>query len=204
MRINPCHEISLSDYICCYDAKIFLKYFTHPLAHSKHKHFTSMITERILKFLQSELNDFLGKYDEKPSSEGWFDAFTSSEEPPQEPKTEEQKRRAYQKYRRNRRSQNRQSQEQKSSSSYSDSYSSSSSYSSYSNSSSSNPEAKYYQALEVMPGATYEEIKIAYRKAMKKYHPDRFAGDAQKQKYAEQLSQKINEAYDYFKKKYQG
>ncbi|MCS6821073.1 MAG: DnaJ domain-containing protein [Microscillaceae bacterium] len=67
------------------------------------------------------------------------------------------------------------------------------------------PSAKekyYYDVLEVRQGATFDEIKEAYRKAMKKYHPDRFHGDAEKQKAAEQLSKEINEAYAYFEKKF--
>lgn len=62
-------------------------------------------------------------------------------------------------------------------------------------------EAKYYQTLELKPGASFEEIKKAYKKAMKKYHPDRFQDDS-KRLYAEDLSRKINEAYGYFKKKH--
>lgn len=65
-----------------------------------------------------------------------------------------------------------------------------------------NEDMKHYDALEIDPGASYEEIKKAYKKAMMKYHPDKFAGDAEKQKYAQQLSQKINEAHEYFKKKF--
>lgn len=62
-------------------------------------------------------------------------------------------------------------------------------------------ESKYYQTLELKPGASFEEIKKAYKKAMKKYHPDRFQ-DEDKRQYAEDLSRKINEAYAYFKKKH--
>ncbi|NJO01447.1 MAG: DnaJ domain-containing protein [Bacteroidia bacterium] len=63
-------------------------------------------------------------------------------------------------------------------------------------------EAKYYDALEIKPGAGFEEIKAAYKTVMKKYHPDRYANNPEKQGYAQQICQKINEAYDYFKKKY--
>jgi DnaJ-domain-containing protein 1 len=77
---------------------------------------------------------------------------------------------------------------------------------SYSKSYQSNPiqdkEAKYYEALEIKSGATWDEIKAAYKSAMKKYHPDKFHGDAEKQKVAEQLTQKINEAYTYLEKKF--
>lgn len=62
-------------------------------------------------------------------------------------------------------------------------------------------ENKFYQTLELKPGASFEEIKKAYKKAMKKYHPDRFQDDSKRQ-YAEDLSRKINEAYAYFKKKH--
>ncbi|MDX2302795.1 MAG: J domain-containing protein [Microscillaceae bacterium] len=62
-------------------------------------------------------------------------------------------------------------------------------------------EKKHYETLEIKPGATFEQIKEAYKTAMKKYHPDRFT-DATKKQYAEQISRKINAAYDYFKKKF--
>lgn len=34
-------------------------------------------------------------------------------------------------------------------------------------------ETKLYDALDVKPGATQDEIKKAYRKAALKYHPDK-------------------------------
>lgn len=74
--------------------------------------------------------------------------------------------------------------------------------SSYSKSYGVNPEARFYQALEIPIGADFEEIKLAYKKVIKKYHPDRFAQDPEKQQAALQLSQKINEAYAYFRKKH--
>ena len=60
-------------------------------------------------------------------------------------------------------------------------------------------ERKHYEALDLKPGASFDEIKDAYKKAMKKYHPDKFS-DPDKKKYAESISRKINVAYDYFKK----
>lgn len=64
-------------------------------------------------------------------------------------------------------------------------------------------EAKYFDALEVELGADFEAIKSAYKKAVKKYHPDKFVNDPEKHKYAVLLTQKINEAYAYFEKKFE-
>lgn len=62
-------------------------------------------------------------------------------------------------------------------------------------------EREYYQTLEVEPGASFEEIRKSYKTLMKKYHPDRFPNDPKRQKTAVELTQKINVAYSYFKKK---
>ena len=52
-----------------------------------------------------------------------------------------------------------------------------------------------YQVLGVSPDATDEEIKKAYRKLAKKYHPDLNPGDQD----AAQKMQKINAAYEQIK-----
>ncbi len=65
----------------------------------------------------------------------------------------------------------------------------------------SDEEKGHYTTLGLPIGATFEEIKAAYRDAMKKYHPDRFQEASQK-KNAEERSIKINVAYDFFKKKF--
>jgi curved DNA-binding protein CbpA len=51
-------------------------------------------------------------------------------------------------------------------------------------------------------GASFDQIRQAYKSQMKKYHPDRFPNDPEKRKYAQQVSQQLNEAYAYFEKKY--
>lgn len=65
-----------------------------------------------------------------------------------------------------------------------------------------NKEAEYYATLELQPGAGFDQIKAAYRSLMKKYHPDRFQHDQQKHDIALEVSRKTNEAYAYFRKKY--
>ena len=52
-----------------------------------------------------------------------------------------------------------------------------------------------YQILGVSPDASDEEIKRAYRKLAKKYHPDANPGD----EYAAKKMQEINDAYDRIK-----
>ena len=64
-------------------------------------------------------------------------------------------------------------------------------------------EEKYYQVLGVEYGANFNKIKSAYRVLLKKYHPDLYLNDEKKLKTAKKLTQKINEAYTYFERKYQ-
>lgn len=52
-----------------------------------------------------------------------------------------------------------------------------------------------YKVLGVSPDASDEEIKQAYRRLAKKYHPDRNPGDAE----AAKQMQRINDAYDRIK-----
>ena len=55
----------------------------------------------------------------------------------------------------------------------------------------------YYRILGVFPGADKEEIREAYRRLAKQWHPDRHQNEsAERQKYAEEMFQDIQEAYD--------
>ena len=55
----------------------------------------------------------------------------------------------------------------------------------------------WYDVLGVSPAASPEQIKAAYREAMKSYHSDRVAGLGQKlRNLAEEESKRINVAYD--------
>ena len=59
--------------------------------------------------------------------------------------------------------------------------------------------AKYYANLEIPYGSDLETATAAWKRLMKKYHPDRHSSDPQKQKVANELVQELNRAYDYIK-----
>lgn len=52
-----------------------------------------------------------------------------------------------------------------------------------------------YEVLGLKPGATQDEIKAAYRKLIKQYHPDQY-GDNPLRNLAEEKMREINTAYD--------
>ena len=55
--------------------------------------------------------------------------------------------------------------------------------------------AKYYANLEIPVGSNQTIIKNAWKKQLKKYHPDLHCSDPEKQKIAENLTRQLNEAY---------
>lgn len=55
---------------------------------------------------------------------------------------------------------------------------------------------RYYEILGLQPGVSETEVKQAYRKLAKQWHPDRFADDPQLKKKAEEKFKLINEAYE--------
>ena len=52
-----------------------------------------------------------------------------------------------------------------------------------------------YANLDVPIGAPFEEIRRSYKRLLKRYHPDRFADDPQKQSLATEITQKLNQSY---------
>lgn len=55
-----------------------------------------------------------------------------------------------------------------------------------------------YEVLGIKPGASQEEIKSAYRKLVKKYHPDQYGDNPLKELAQEKLAE-VNEAYEMLK-----
>jgi hypothetical protein len=60
---------------------------------------------------------------------------------------------------------------------------------------------KAYAALEVPPGSDFATVRKAYRSLMRKYHPDRHTASPEKQKAANELAQKLTQAYDLLEKR---
>jgi DnaJ-domain-containing protein 1 len=60
-----------------------------------------------------------------------------------------------------------------------------------------NPEiAQYYARLELSYGADFTLVKAAYRRLMRKYHPDLHGGSPEKHKAATEVSQQLTQAYN--------
>ena len=57
-----------------------------------------------------------------------------------------------------------------------------------------------YEVLGIRPDATDTEVKNAYRRLARKYHPDNYASDPAKAEEAEEMMKEINAAYDEIQK----
>ena len=56
--------------------------------------------------------------------------------------------------------------------------------------------ARYYKVLDLPYGADFDQVKAAYRKLMRKYHPDLHGESPQKQKAATELTMQVTQAYN--------
>lgn len=54
---------------------------------------------------------------------------------------------------------------------------------------------RFYDLLGVRPGAPFREVRQAYLRLVRTWHPDRYAGDPQRQRLAQERLKAINEAY---------
>lgn len=55
---------------------------------------------------------------------------------------------------------------------------------------------RWYANLELPYGAPADEVRAAYRRLMRRYHPDRHFNDADAQRVATELSQALRRAYE--------
>ncbi len=52
-----------------------------------------------------------------------------------------------------------------------------------------------YANLGVQQGASMEQVRKAYKDLLRQYHPDKFAADPEKLKFATELTQRLNVSY---------
>ncbi|MBX2812163.1 MAG: J domain-containing protein [Myxococcales bacterium] len=55
---------------------------------------------------------------------------------------------------------------------------------------------RYYANLELPLGSPADEVKAAYRRLMRRYHPDKHAGDPESIRAAHQLARELRLAYE--------
>jgi hypothetical protein len=61
-----------------------------------------------------------------------------------------------------------------------------------------------YSNLEVAFGADIEVVRASYKRLMLKYHPDKHAGDLEKQKIALEIAKKINQSFERIRDRQEG
>lgn len=59
---------------------------------------------------------------------------------------------------------------------------------------------QYYANLELPDGADWPQVKSAYRRLMRKYHPDRHRDNPEQQRISTELTQKLRVAYEALRK----
>lgn len=52
-----------------------------------------------------------------------------------------------------------------------------------------------YANLQLDPGAPFEEVRRAHRRFLRRYHPDRYGRDPEKQALATQITQRLNDSF---------
>ena len=62
-------------------------------------------------------------------------------------------------------------------------------------------EGRHLKALELKGSPDFSEVKKAYHRLSREYHPDGFTDEADKLKIATDVQQQLNEAFRYFKEK---
>ncbi len=60
--------------------------------------------------------------------------------------------------------------------------------------------ATYYDLFNLRPEASHQDLKAAYKRLVKQWHPDRFASDPVNLRIAEEKIKTINIAYEALKK----
>jgi DnaJ-domain-containing protein 1 len=58
-----------------------------------------------------------------------------------------------------------------------------------------------YAALEVPVGSSFETVRVAYRNLMRKYHPDHHTSSPAAQRAANEVAQRLTEAYKLLQKR---
>lgn len=132
------------------------------------------------------------KFYYKDQANYFDDSWAQNHRQEDETKRQQEQERAYEEYKK----QNGYS-KQEESKSYQKSYQSHSEQKQYSSGHARFFSGNYYEVLGVAKNASYDEIKAAWKKLVKEYHPDLHP---QRQEEFTKIIQKINEAYEYFKK----